>query len=513
MKIIDIGKCIDNVDPKGMGRIRVSRYNDLTAENEKAIDYEPWSDRDLFLALPFLPSNINFIPEIGQSVKIITYNTRHETINKEYIAGPFTTMYDYNNQTFSQQVADTTYGNSVKKKPDIRDADGIYINKKSENTFAKETDFALYGKFGSDILFTENGLQLRGGKLLSKEASSVVNKTIQLDYPLMAKKSSRIYLKKFPKTMVLYKYPKITDVPDNKNLNYVVEYTVDKLTPTTGNTATVELYVYKVINPLGDRFKTNFFTEHTDIPLAACQLINEDNSASTPTYTITGITSVPDIYMEIRDTLFTLRDKGLESLSTLFDFNSTTNDIHPFYFRPTSEFKKRTYPSADTGSTYNQTVVFNNIKISTIGPASGLVWSRERATPTITPVVTIEKEIRVDPDTPEQSFGAVTADKFYLLSTDLGENNTSTPVPFYDLNKYELTQEDYIRKIEPNTFSMVRGENLVVLLKSIIDVIFSHVHNPLRSISGQPNYEDGNTLKEQLKTLENDILNKSIRIN
>ena len=71
MKIIDIGKCIDNVDPKGMGRIRVSRYNDLTAENEKAIDYEPWSDRDLFLALPFLPSNINFIPEIGQTVKII----------------------------------------------------------------------------------------------------------------------------------------------------------------------------------------------------------------------------------------------------------------------------------------------------------------------------------------------------------------------------------------------------------------------------------------------------------
>jgi hypothetical protein len=156
---------------------------------------------------------------------------------------------------------------------------------------------------------------------------------------------------------------------------------------------------------------------------------------------------------------------------------------------------------------------FNNIKISTIGPASGLVWSRERATPTITPVVTIEKEIIVDPDTPEQSFGAVTADKFYLLSTDLGENNTSTPVPFYDLNKYELTQEDYIRKIEPNTFSMVRGENLVVLLKSIIDVIFSHVHNPLKSISGQPNYDDGNTLKEQLKTLENDILNKSIRIN
>jgi hypothetical protein len=33
------------------------------------------------------------------------------------------------------------------------------------------------------------------------------------------------------------------------------------------------------------------------------------------------------------------------------------------------------------------------------------------------------------------------------------------------------------------------------------------------SISGQYDYNEGNQLKELLKTIENDILNKSIRIN
>ena len=144
MKIIDIGKCIDNVDPLGIGRIRVSRYNDYTGQKEKAIDYEPWGDRDLFLATPFLPNNLNFIPEINQSVKIIQYNSDKDTVNVEYIAGPFTTMYDYNGQTFSQQIANTTYGTSVKRKPKIRNSTGEYINKKSENTFANERDFAIY---------------------------------------------------------------------------------------------------------------------------------------------------------------------------------------------------------------------------------------------------------------------------------------------------------------------------------------------------------------------------------
>ena len=72
---------------------------------------------------------------------------------------------------------------------------------------------------------------------------------------------------------------------------------------------------------------------------------------------------------------------------------------------------------------------------------------------------------------------------------------------------------NYIKKIEKSTYSTVRGENLLRLLEAMVDVIFTHRHNPLMPISGQYDYEEGNALKELIKTIENDILNKSIRIN
>ena len=39
-KIIDIAICVDNVDPKGIGRIRCVRYNDYVGEKEGALKYE-----------------------------------------------------------------------------------------------------------------------------------------------------------------------------------------------------------------------------------------------------------------------------------------------------------------------------------------------------------------------------------------------------------------------------------------------------------------------------------------
>mgnify|MGYP003704927607 CR=1 FL=1 len=48
MKLIDIAICIDNLDPKHMGRIRCVRYSSYTGEQEKAVGYNPWDDKDLF---------------------------------------------------------------------------------------------------------------------------------------------------------------------------------------------------------------------------------------------------------------------------------------------------------------------------------------------------------------------------------------------------------------------------------------------------------------------------------
>lgn len=500
MKIIDIGICVNNIDPKGMGRIRSIRYNDYIGEKEKSLNYEEWSDRDPFIASPFLPTNINLIPEVGQAVKIINYNTEKETVNQEYIAGPFSTMFDFNGQTFSQQIENTSYGIAVKHKQDIRKNNGQYINPKSENTFAKETDYGVYGKFGSDIIFTENGLQLRGGKLLSKEAASVKNKETMLDYPLMSKKSSKISLKKFSNKMTLDKKEYDKSITSVAELKTIVEYSVDNLVSPT----VVNFYVYKITKSYGQTYKTNNFTEHTPLVLSTLKLINTDNTTTTPTFTL-NVTSIDEVYKGVRNNLFDIHDKSLKEINSVY----SDEDLHPFFFRPSIDFINL-IPTNDTEKE-NKTKILNNIHLRRVGPSSGLIWSKTNATPPIKTKKIIEDFLKINPDSPEHTFATVTSDMIYFLSTD--SNEVDKKIPFEDLDKYEYTQDDYMLKIDPNTYSLVRGENLVKLLYSIIDVIFTHKHNINKSINGQPDYKEGERLKELVKSLENDILNKSIRIN
>ena len=502
MKIIDIAMCVNNVDPAGIGRIRAVRYNDYIGEKEKSVDYEEWSDKDPFLCMPFLPANINFIPEAGQSVKLINYNSEKETVNQEYIAGPFGTMYDFNSQTFSQQLDQTTYGVAVKHKPNIRNTSGQYINKKSENTFAKETDYGVYGKYGSDIIFTENGLQLRGGKLLSKDAASVVNRATMLSTPLMARKSAKIYLKKFPKKMTLEIKKTETVILDVKDLKSIIEYEVDNLTTPTK----IYIKLYSVTKSLGQTVKTNYFTENSPLPTEMVKLINIQNDNVSPTITL-DITSVPinDVYKEIRDAIYDLHDKGLKYFNSLYEDLT----IHPFYFRPSSDFK--TLPAISGTQKTNKQTILNGVKVLRVGPGSGLIWSQLSAKPSSTKKTLNQEYIKIDKNSDEQSFGSIVTDKLYLLSTDT--NETDKKIEFNSLDQYEYNQEDYIKRIDPNTFATVRGENLISVLRGMVNVIFSHAHNVNKPIAGQPDYSDGKILLKQMETLENDILNKSIRIN
>lgn len=500
MKIIDLAICINNFDPKGIGRIRCVRYNDYVSEKENSVKYSEWSDTDPFVAAPFLPNNLNFIPEVGQAVKILNFNTDKETVNQEYIAGPFTTMYDFNAQTFTQQIENTTYGVAVKHKPDIRKTTGEYIDKKSENTFAKEGDWALYGKYGSDILFTENGIQLRGGKLQSKETLSPKNKQKLISYPLMAKKNSTLYLKKFPQKAVLKQEPKSETIVDVANLKYVIEYEVTNLTGPTD----IKFFIYRINNPYGDIFKTNTFNEHTLLTASSVKLVNTDNSTTTPTYTISNI-EIDDVDTVIRDTIYLLHEENLQKLNSTY----TDEDLHPFYYRPTSTFTNLT--PVNSTEKDNKTQILRSIRLTQSSQAFGVVWSISSISVPSRVVTSIQSVFTVENDSPEQTFSALKSDKIYLLSTDTNETNKT--IDFEKLNKYELSQEDYIYKIEPNTYSTVRGENLIKILQAIVKVIFTHRHNINKSIQSQPDYIDGQELQKLIETLENDILNKSIKIN
>lgn len=513
MKIIDIGICIDNIDPKGLGRIRTVRYSDYVSQKEKALEYDAWDKNDPFIANPFLPTNINFIPEIGQAVKLINYNPEKSNLNVEYIAGPFTTSFDFNGQTFSQQISETTYGNANKKRDDIIDKNDSYIDKKTEGAFAKKTDFAVYGKYGSDVLFTENGLQLRGGKLISKSATSGAGRKKLVTYPIMGKKSANLYLKKFPKKLTLQEINDEEIISEIKDIKYLIEYEIDSLSGPTK----INFFVYKILKNTGNLTKTNSFNENTELPQTVIKLINTDNTSTTPTLVI-DIEDVNFISSEINEIFYTLIDKGFNGL--IKDFSNlqqqfsevnlpTLSDDFPLYFRPTKKFVTHTTNTENEKILKNN--ILSNVRVHNVGPRSGLIWSQTELTPPLRKNKKITKVLKLEENSPEQTFSALKSDKIYFLSTDT--NETEKTVSFPELDKYELSQEDYIMKIDPNTYSTVRGENLLRLLLQIIDVLFKHEHNLIGPMVQSSEFSEYVKLIDLLKSVENDLLNKSIRIN
>lgn len=501
-RLIEIAICVNNIDPKGIGRIRCVRYNDYVSQKEKGLTYTEWDDRDSFIASPFLPTNINYIPEIGQAVKVLNFTVENEAVNQEYIAGPFTTMFDYHGQTYAQQLENLTYGVWIQHKPDIREKSGEYIKGKTENAFAKERDYGLYGKFGSDIIFTENGLQLRGGKLIPKENLNAGQKEKMITFPLMSEKNASLYLKKFPQKASIQNVRTIETKSDVGDLKAILEYEVDDLTTPT----VINFYVYKVIDNSGPTFKTNFFNDSTQYVASSVKLLNTDNSTSTPTHTV-SVSNVSDVPIIIRDVLFKIHEFDLKKLNNLLP----GDDLHPFYFKPSEDFKKLVG---------DKTNIIEKVKLSNAGPGpgSGLVWSKLRFKPQVREIVKVDKKLKFDSNPSEQTFSALKSDKIYLISTDANEGNPpcntcGNSIDFNSLNKYELSQEDYVEKIDPNTYAIVRGENLLRFLRQLVVVMFTHSHNINKSIEGQPDYAQGAILREMLKTLETDLLNKSIRVN
>lgn len=510
MKIIDLAICVNNVDPKGIGRIRCVRYDDYQGEKERAVQYETWDDNDPFVAIPFLPTNINLIPEIGQTVKVINYNTEKTLVNQEYIAGPFTTMYDFNSQEFTQQNAFTSYGVAIKKKKDIREKTGEY-KQLAKNTFANDRDYAIYGRYGSDVLFTENGLQLRGGKLKSKENLSTSQLRQLISFPLTSKKSSNLYLKKFPKKNTIVNETITEQELVHQTLKTVIEYEITDLTGT--GTTSVNFYVYNVNKPYGfNVYDTNYFGESTELDMNNVKLINTDNTTVTPTLTFTGV-SFNDVASLIRITLSTIQtENNLRDYNTLYTEDQT---ILPTFYRPAQTMKIRMSELENT----NKTTLFNKIKLSRTGPYyGGLIWSQDRFSPPTKTITKTKQILKESNNNEEQTFGALKSDRIYFLSTDLNntavdfDNFNPTVIDTNIFDKYELSQEDYIKNIEPNTYASVRGESLLKFLRALYESFYTHIHQinePYIKI-GNPDHEK---LQKLFNTLENDILNKSIRIN
>lgn len=492
MKIIDVGICTDNNDPKGLGRIRYVRYLDWIAQKEKSINYVKWDEKDPFIAQPFLPSNINFIPQIKQAVKIISYNTDNENINVDYIAGPFTTQFDFNSQTYETQVSQTTFGTGMKHSPDLTE--------KEKSLLSKYEDYGIYGKYGSDIIFTENGLQLRSGKLRHKD--KITND--KLSHPVQSKSTSTLHLKKFPSKLKIENKVEIKNVTQVANVSLLVEYEIDSLTMPTK----IDFYAYKLSSTNGWPGKTDTFNSSTVIPDENVKLINPNNDSS-PSYTIV-ITSYTDsdIGRKIKNTILSIREKGMKSLNLLYD------DINPLplYYKPSDNYINLSSELGPADTLAKKMTIKRQIATSGLSE-QGLIWSKDSINPQVKQIEQTTQVLKTENGYTEYNIGSLRADKIFLLSSDAVSVTNSNSINFNQLSSYELTQKDYTELIEPNTYSMVRGETLLKIIKAIVGVVYTHRHQLSKPMVKREEHSEYKELEELLRTIETDILNKSIRIN
>lgn len=513
-RIIELGQCVDNRDPLGLGRIRVQAFSGGAGPSAGAFKYTPWDDKDPFVANPFLPSNINYIPLVGQSVKIINYDPVKEVVNREYISGPFTTSHDFNTQVFSSQIKNTTYGGANAELPKIVNKnDGEIIDSFAKSSIAKYEDYAIYGKNGSDVLFTENGLSLRGGKFVPKtmmeQTPNMFNK------PYMSNKMATLHLKKYINKQEYYNDTITEFITESKTLKSIIEYSIDKF---DGSNAVISFYVYLIKDfdntkqtTYGNIYNTsNPKLENSPIISGNTQLLTTGTTEPTFTIPVADILSngINGIYKKIRHTL-----KKIHNKTSLFHINPSlpfsSDDLHPFYFRPTLSCVNSTLTTQNEIN--NRVTIFNNIILATgIGPKSGLVYDKTRMTPTTKSVTKTVTKLRNTPRS-EQTFSSLKSDKIFLLSPEANPPEKDVAIDFSKLEKYELSHENYMTDILPHTYSSVRGETLIRLIESIINLIFSHQHN----LVGPPVPSDPNYIKlmKLMETMKQDILNNSIRIN
>ena len=501
MQIIDVGMCVDNRDPKGIGRIRYRPYGLYKSEIAGGVTYKDWDENDPHIAMPFLPSHINIIPQFRQSIQILRYDTDKPTQNVVYVSGPYSTPHDFESQEFTIQHKDTTYGGViVTDLPSLRTPEGTYVDKKSEGAVANLNDISIDGNYGSDVVFTENGLVLRGGKLINKSTPTGKFKQRLKEVPLLAEKVAKINLKKFPRTMELYTdHQKVTKVTVGK-IKHIVEYDIDSLT----NPTRINLYVYKVLDSFGDKYDTNVFNDGTDLDLTKVKLLNLDG-------TITGATATESISTigagsaEMRELLHIIDQKSLYELDQTYP----KDDIHPFYFRPTSELKNRA-TSNDTQKT-NKKDFITNIHTRDIGAGSALIFSRASANAPIITVPKKNKKLRPIDNAGEQSIGSMTADLLYLLSTNNNKGPNFSKIDFTKVSPYEYSQQDYLSEIDPKTYATVRGEVLVKMLYLMYEVLIGHVHN----INEPAIYkeEKEQQLRDMIQTMNKYLINHSVRIN
>jgi len=512
-KIIFQGIVLNNQDPLMLGRIRALPI-DVVETQVLSEDWnptaDPWTKKDPLIYLPLLPYYVSQVPQVDEYVHIFLYNLDQELDNtKFYIQGPITrpqnNLFEYWRNTESLLAS----GEFLKQANNLKDPITFENKANTKGIYPEPGDNSLLGRGTADVVVKKSDVLIRAGKNFPVQTSG---------FNLPSPRQNRSFLQ-----ISLFDLEKEKGDPKeiqsfvNKPLllKYLVEWEVSKefiisgftsgggITATTVYNGSVELYGL----PPNDRVKSSLVKMTTPL----------DDLKGPYLYNLIFTGKTQEESVKIINQFINGVNQGKINVDGYqqYPFESSTNldKQFPFYFRPTKNNIDKLSSSASTDFNMVNNF-FRKIKLLPSDRQFGsvLVFQKNVVGDQLTLVKEQNIPIRYKPN--PVSYGTVGADFVYLLShkTDIPSKSKINLQPKETL--YGIDQEYFTNQILPNTDPMVRGDELMKLLKLIVDFLGSHVHNINKAPI--PIGTDGTKLEEIRKILQdadNSILNQNIRIN
>ena len=520
-QILFPGIVYDNQDPMMLGRLRVipetENYRDkIAAIPDWNEEKDKWTTKDPIVFLPLLPFYLSQVPNVGEYVHIIYMNKKFENESQFFIQGPFSSPMLSPFENFQGAKKFMAAGTRISNSNSLRNPqDGSY-KEGVEGIFPKPGDNALLGRGVSDIIIKSEEVLVRAGK------------TPKLTPGLLPRPNDKrafLQLSYFPqKEEQGEEESQITLKENVQKISKVIIWDIRNLE----NQADVfngSVGIYNM-NPSNTTYNTSNFKPNTITNL------------SIGTNLIGPLSEINFSGKSFDDAVFLINSfvRGLfygyvnVSSYTINQFvfsNSPIMPAFPYIVTPS----KNTYEvgnSFNTASTSNEIAEITNYnafrsRISVVdgSPESGyfLLSENSNGRPIYGPQATPIKE-SIFPSvfsSEPVSYGVLGAQKIYLLSQD----STSSKKQINLQNTiYGIPQDKFVRgndAIQNLTYSSVRGEVLLELMRKMWDFMRGHIHNsfglepPNEQAAG--NGQRKEEITELFNTAEKLILNQNIRIN
>ena len=454
------------------------------------------------------------------------YDPENKTQNKEYVGPTISQPTNYKYEQFSSGRLHTSKGNRVKPKKNITDSDI------SNDTFAYPDKVSIDGRNNSDLIFGESEILLRAGKFVENPKLP--------EFPVYNPQMSTIQITNYPSKMTLEEKEITNNKVEVADIQYLVEYEVYNLNPTFGFDGKIALYEILSKPPLVAPPTTTSMGLTTNIEniRSRVELNFTSQNMSGATYLINNFlkeVAAGDDGPSLKAGPFEgpgwVKEAGtgddIINVGTVASNDDALN-LYPFYFRPSITFQD-TISLVDPNDSVtvqeikkiNSQKFTNNIRLIGVNGDKhyGLKMSRNQSAPEVKEETTLVDEAKLDESRREGIINAI-SNKILLYSHDstITDREKTNPLTENKNNGQSgdnmgLDQKTQITLNEKEMEPVVRGDELVKVLKLMAEYIFEHEHKspgdaPLEKTKRGPTQDE---VREALEA--KNFLNQNIRIN